>query len=100
MAEREDDDKVHSEAYAEMMHLLELGMDCERYKALPVGGGMRDQPAGLMRKIRRVLNVFNAFREYETRGKKAGEMAKWKQDNPECVAIMDEINELRAEHGR
>lgn len=88
-----------SKVYAEMMSLLELGMDCERYKSLPVDGGVLDQPAGLIRKVRRVTNVFHAFKEYETRGRKAGEMAKWKQDNPEFMAVISEINELRSEHG-
>jgi len=57
-----------------------------------------DQPAGLMQKIRMILNVYNAFKIYETEGKKAGEMAQWRRENEDAWLIVREINELREQH--
>ena len=74
-------------------------MSCEQYKALPTSGGVLDQPAGLMKKIRMVMNVFHAFKRYNQEGKKAGEMAKWRQSHQDEWNIISEINELRANYG-
>lgn len=58
-----------------------------------------DQPAGLMRKIVQMLNVYNAFRAYEVGGTKPGEMAKWRQDNQQAWDVISEVNRLREKHG-
>jgi hypothetical protein len=78
---------------------LELGLSCEQYKSLPLSGGVLDQPAGLMRKMRMVLNVFHAFKAYNRDGQKPGEMAKWRNENQDTWAIVSEIKELRDKHG-
>ena len=51
-----------------MPRLLELALECEEYQSLPYSGGVMDQPAGLLRKLRQVGNVYRAFREYERKG--------------------------------
>lgn len=79
--------------------LLELGFDCEHYHALPLPGGIWDQPAGLLRKIRSAMNVYHAFKQYQRGGKKAGEMAKWRKENEDMWQIVSEINGLRDNYG-
>jgi hypothetical protein len=78
-----------------MPYLLGLGIDCDHYNALPVSGGVLDQPAGLLKKIRQVMNVYNAYKLYGNEGKKPGERAKWKSEHEDIWNIVSEINELR-----
>lgn len=78
-----------------MPYLLSLGLDCEHYRALPVSGGVLDQPAGMMRKIRQVMNVYNAYKLYNKEGTKPGERAKWKSAHEDVWNIVSEINGLR-----
>lgn len=80
--------------------LVELALDCERFRALPVGGGVLDQPAGLLRKMRMVLNVYNAVRAYKAEGKKPGETAKWKKEHEEAWAIIGQVENLRSRYGK
>lgn len=70
-------------------------MDCEHYRTLPIAGGILDQPAGMMRKIRQVLNVYYAVKLYEQQGNKPGEAAKWRSEHQEVWQIVSDINELR-----
>jgi len=79
--------------------ILELGLTCQQYRALPVAGGILDQPAGLMKRIRTVMNVFHSYRQHERDGKKAGEMAKWRSDNEDAWQIVSEIEKLRETYG-
>lgn len=74
-------------------------MDCDRYQCLPLAGGVLDQPAGLMRRLRMVLNVYHALKRYLKEGKKPGEMARWRRENEEAWMIVSEINELRERYG-
>ena len=78
-----------------MPGLLELAITCDEYHALPVSGGVLDQPAGLMRKLRQVLNVYRAHRVYKTDGQKPGESAKWKNGHQDIWDIITWVNELR-----
>lgn len=82
-----------------MPRLLELSLECDEYRALPYSGGVMDQPAGLMRKLRRVGNVYMAVKAYEKEGKKPGESAKWKNNNEEVWRIVSQVNELREKYG-
>lgn len=82
-----------------MPPLLELGMQVDSYNALPQAGGLWDQPAGLMRKITQVLNVYRAVRAYERDGRRAGEMAKWRSENEELWEVVSEIRDLRDNYG-
>jgi hypothetical protein len=70
-----------------------------QFHALPNSGGLYDQPAGLMRKIRQVMNVYHAYEMYERDGQKAGEMAKWRRKHEDLWNIVSDINELREQYG-
>jgi len=82
-----------------MPALLELAVNCETYRALPYSGGVMEQPAGLLRKMRQVQNVYEAFRLYKKEGNKPGEIAKWKRENESVWNIVMEVNELREKYG-
>lgn len=82
-----------------MPALLELALNCENYRALPYSGGVMEQPAGLLRKMRQVRNVYEAFRLYKKEGNKPGEIAKWKRENESVWDIVQQIDELRAKYG-
>jgi len=82
-----------------MPALLELAVNCENYRALPYSGGVMDQPAGLLRKMRQVNNVYEAVRIYKREGNKPGESAKWKREHEEVWDIVDQVERLRAKYG-
>mgnify|MGYP000974174965 FL=1 len=82
-----------------MPRLLELALECEEYRVLPYSGGVMEQPAGLMRKLRQVGNVYRAFVAYEREGKKPGKSAKWKRENEGVWDIVNEVERLRAKYG-
>ena len=58
-----------------------------------------EQPAGLLKKIKQVGNVYKAYTRYEAEGKKPGEMAKWKKENTAIWDIIEWVEELRELHG-
>ena len=82
-----------------MPALLELALNCENYRALPYSGGVMEQPAGLLRKMRQVNNVYEAVRIYKREGNKPGESAKWKREHQEVWDIVDQVEKLRAKYG-
>jgi len=82
-----------------MPALLELAVNCENYRALPYSGGVLEQPAGLLRKMRQVNNVYEAVRIYKREGNKPGESAKWKREHEEVWNIVDQVEKLRAKYG-
>lgn len=82
-----------------MPALLELALNCETYRALPYSGGVMEQPAGLLRKMRQVRNVYEAFRLYKKEGNKPGEIAKWKRENESVWDIVNQVDGLRAKYG-
>jgi len=82
-----------------MPRLLELALECEEYQSLPYSGGVMEQPAGLLRKLRQVGNVYRAFREYERKGNVPGESAKWKKEHSDIWDIVSQVNELRVKYG-
>lgn len=79
--------------------MLELALECDEYQALPYFGGVMDQPAGLMRKMRQLKNVYTAFKEYEREGKIPGESASWKRNHSQLWEIVSQVNELRKKYG-
>lgn len=79
--------------------LLELGFQVEQYNSLPASGGLYDQPAGLMQKLRMVMNVYHAHRKYYEDGDKPGEAAKWKRENEDLYNIILDIDDLRKNCG-
>ena len=82
-----------------MPALLELAVNCENYRALPYSGGVLEQPAGLLRKMRQVNNVYEAVRIYKREGNKPGESAKWKREHEEVWDIVNQVEKLRAKYG-
>lgn len=95
---------IHTADYADGTRatapaLLELALNCTDYAALPYSGGVMDQPAGLMRKLRQVGNVFHAVKQYKADGQKPGESAAWKKKNETAWAIVEEVEKLRETHG-
>lgn len=74
-------------------------MDCEHFGALPYGGGIMDQPAGLMSKLRRAMMVFRAISSEKRDGRKAGEVAKWREEHQDLWNIVSDIDALRDKHG-
>ena len=83
-----------------MPPLLETAMNCEHFKALPFSGGIQEQPAGLMSKMRQVINIYNAFIQQRDHGNKPGETANWRKEHETAWNIISDINELREKHGR
>jgi len=82
-----------------MPALLELALNCETYRSLPYSGGVMEQPAGLLRKMRQVNNVYDAFKIYKRDGNKPGETAKWKREHEDIWEIVDQVEKLRAKYG-
>ena len=82
-----------------MPALLELAVNCENYRALPYSGGVMEQPAGLLRKMRQVNNVYEAVRIYKREGNKPGETAKWKRENEAVWDIVSQVEKLRKKYG-
>ena len=74
-------------------------MNCEEYRALPYRGGVMDQPAGLLRKMRQVNNVYQTFKVYQQEGNKPGETAKWKREHEDMWNIVSQVEKLRAKYG-
>ena len=76
---------------------LRLALDVRAWGALPVSGGLLDQPAGLLDKMRYALSVYEAVTSYENRNKL--ETVKWKEAHPRQWQVIQEVNELRKTHG-
>ena len=72
---------------------LELGLQCERWGALPEAGGLLDQPLGLMARIAAAVNVFHAFRSEQNRGKLT--LTEWTERNPAAWQIVARIEKMR-----
>lgn len=58
-----------------------------------------EQPAGLLRKMRQVNNVYEAVRLYKKEGGKPGETAKWKREHEDVWEIVDQVQKLREAYG-
>lgn len=84
-----------AESKGEPPPVLTLALDCEYYHALPHRGGVLDQPAGLLRRMRTATNVYRAFIEYNREGRQAGKMAKWRNENSGIWEIVADVNRMR-----
>lgn len=82
-----------------MPRLLELALECEEYQSLPYSGGVMDQPAGLLRKMRQVNNVYQTFKVYQQEGNRPGETAKWKREHEDMWDIVSQVEKLRTKYG-
>lgn len=74
---------------------LELAFSCHRWNTLPEAGGLLDQPAGMMRRMSIVENIYNAFHGL----RQAKDYAKFGDDNPQAMRVIENIYKLRKEHG-
>jgi len=66
---------------------LVLWFDVSAYHALPCAGGLRDQPAGLWRRMKAAGNVYTLWRTYIREPHKA----TWMQEHPEHRATVKAI---------
>jgi hypothetical protein len=82
-----------------MPRLLELALECEEYQSLPYSGGVMEQPAGLLRKMRQVNNVYQTFKVYQQEGNRPGETAKWKREHEDMWDIVSQVEKLRTKYG-
>jgi len=58
-----------------------------------------DQPAGLLRKMRQVNNVYQTFKVYQQEGNRPGETAKWKREHSDMWNIVSQVEKLRTKYG-
>lgn len=59
--------------------------------ALPEPGGLWDQPAGLVRRMRKAHQVWRVFDSF----RKAESWQRWSEANPEAWALKCAVDELR-----
>lgn len=73
---------------------LELARQAVYWSTLPRAGGLLEQPAGLLEKMRQALEVWKAFRAW----KEADPLkqAAWKKAHPAEWKIVKSVRELRA----
>ena len=83
----------YAEGKTELPHELELAFYAKDIGALPEAGGVYDQPAGLLRKMRISYNIFNAWTEWKRLGQDS--ISEWIQHNPGKYKIVNEILEMR-----
>ena len=78
---------------------LKLAWQCDRWGALPNGGGLRDQPARLMADMAAASNIYNAMHAF-WRGMKGPNIADWQKAHPDESKIVGLVMRLEREHGR
>lgn len=74
---------------------LELVWQHDRWGGLPNGGGLLDQPAGLLMRMRAAENVYRALTLYRTNGPPPGEMATWCEAHTDVWRIVQQVQALR-----
>jgi len=72
---------------------LQLALQAQQWGALPEGGGLLDQPLGLLARMSAALNVYNAFRSERDRGKAT--LTEWTQRNPSAWRTFATIEKMR-----
>jgi hypothetical protein len=75
---------------------LSLALSCRRWNSLPEAGGLLDQPAGLLRRLSIVENVYNCFRAL----KESNDLADFGNKHPEQVALIESVIRMREQHGK
>lgn len=69
---------------------LRVGLQCERWQALPLAGGLLEQPLGLMNQMTEAVTV---YRLCQMRATKTA--TEWAQSNPAAARLFFEIDEYR-----
>lgn len=77
---------------------LDYAWQCQRWHALPEAGGLRDQPARLMRDMPVALNVYNAMRSFYT-ALKGPDIGQWQRGHPTESKIVGLIMRLEKDRG-
>ncbi len=72
----------------EIPDILALAFDCQTFSALPLAGGVLDQPAGLCKKMRIYLNVHKALIAWKHI--RPNRIKEFKNDYPDAWAIVKE----------
>lgn len=74
---------------------LKLKWRCDRYRALPDAGGVRDQEAGLLERLELADRAFMTWSLWQSR--QPGHEGEWSEAHPEewqmVMAIMEMLNE-------
>lgn len=78
---------------------LAIWQDWQFFGLPPEGGGQADQPAGLLKRIRALLDVVEAVQVYQRDGgDAAGNWATWKNAHPHEARIIGALKQLRRDH--
>ena len=72
--------------------LLALALDCARYTAFPLGGGLHGQKAGLMEKLRILEAVYKSFHDMKYTSLT---MDKWANGNEAMFATTVRVEKMR-----
>ena len=76
---------------------LVLAWQCQEWHALPRAGGLWEQPAGLMSRLRTLSEVYRAHQAYQH---KRQDEASWSLEHPGWFGIVVDVDEMRRKHGR
>ncbi len=72
---------------------LSLALKCQRWNALPVTGGILDQPAGLVERMTIALNTYEAMKAWSARD--VTKDAEFVKNYPDTWRIVQAVMELR-----
>ena len=72
---------------------LELGLQCERWNALPEPGGLLDQPLGLLQRMGAAVNVYKAFVSERQRGNVT--LTEWSRRDPGAWRTLASVEKMR-----
>lgn len=77
--------------------LLQQAWQVKRWGVLPEAGGLLDQPAGLLAKMGRLLDVYTANRAYydALMTLEPRQVVEWEKRNPDAASIVLESVRLR-----
>jgi hypothetical protein len=81
-----------AEGKAEPPPELRLAWQCNRFRALPLGGGVLEQPAGLLDRMDALLTTWRAWLSWSRR--KAGHEGEWAEQHPAEWKIVEHILEM------
>ena len=69
---------------------LRIGLQCERWGALPYGGGLLEQPLGLMNQMTEALTAYRLCQQRQSKS-----ATDWAKDNPAAARFFFEVDEMR-----
>jgi hypothetical protein len=72
--------------------LLQLGLDCAEYNQLPRAGGILEQEAEVVWKMRVLVNIFNS---YKSMLNTTLDQQKWSESNKAMWSIVGGIERLK-----